>query len=77
MLTFGPSVGRYDGRDIPGWFQDGEAVYDFEGLSGKVVDLSRLDDDQVVMAPGLLYRRRAAGTQTPPAHKEERLLPVF
>lgn len=61
MITAkGPSVGTYRERDIPAWIdaRGGHYVYDrpVRETSGGV-DLKQLARDELVIAPGLIYKR--------------------
>lgn len=51
----GPSIGRYKDRDIPAWVEVQGRRFLFVGVTGPVVDLTTLKDEQCVMAPGLLF----------------------
>ena len=51
----GPSIGRYQDRDIPAWVEIQGRRFRFVGVTGSVVDLTTLKDEQCVMAPGLLF----------------------
>lgn len=57
----GPSIGTYQGRDIPDWLDkagqrfayDRPAMQDRDGTT----PLAQLRPDEFVVAPGLIYRR--------------------
>lgn len=58
VVAFGPSVGRYMGREIPAWLQTADGTrHEYVGVAGAEVQLSRLAAGQSVIAPGLLYQR--------------------
>jgi hypothetical protein len=58
----GPSIGSYKERDIPGWIdaRGGRYVYDrlWDERSG---ELSQLARDELVIAPGLIYKLHIHG----------------
>ena len=62
----GPRIGYYYERPIWAWFCDPDGtVWDFRhAVNPCNVELADLADDEVVMAPGLVYRRREFGRVT-------------
>ena len=53
----GPSVGSYLGRDIPQWISARGHCYAFDRLwDDKRGEISQLGDDEIVVAPGLIYK---------------------
>lgn len=60
-VAFGPSIGTYQGRDIPAWIVSGDGQrLDYVGVAGTRWDLTALGPRQTVMAPGLIYELRVA-----------------
>lgn len=61
IVAFGPSVGAYQGRDIPAWIRHGDGKEsDYVGVAGLMPDLGALGPDQSVIAPGLIYQERVS-----------------
>jgi hypothetical protein len=53
----GPSVGLYLDRDIPAWVAARDGRYVFNRLwDDKRGEISQLGDDEIVIAPGLIYK---------------------
>ncbi|MHB8254141.1 MAG: hypothetical protein ACYDEV_10700 [Acidiferrobacter sp.] len=67
-LVSGPSLGQYAERPIPAWVQDTQGiVWDFVRIVADLefLFLDDLADDEIVIAPGLVYKRRG-DRQAPP-----------
>ncbi len=61
IVEHGPSVGTYLERDIPAWIKTASGrVADYVGTITPAADLDTLADGESVIAPGLIYRDRAA-----------------
>lgn len=61
IVAFGPSVGQYQGRDIPAWFETADGrTSSYVGVSGAVANLDTLLPGQSVIAPGLVYQEDCA-----------------
>lgn len=58
VLEKGPPVGRYRDYNIPAWIKTEDGISDYVRVTGVVVELSELADDECVIAPGLVYKRR-------------------
>lgn len=58
----GPSIGTYRDRDIPAWIKarGGHYEYDRIGVLDKEggFEMSQLASDELVIAPGLIYKRK-------------------
>jgi len=67
VLLSGPSLGQYCEHPIPAWVTNKQGVvWDFE----RTVDPARmglrdLADDEIVVLPGLVYRRRVGRVAVP------------
>ncbi len=62
ITALGPSIGTYQGRDIPAWIESGDGRrHDYAGVSGIYADLEALAPGQCVIAPGLIYQERGSG----------------
>ncbi len=58
-MAFGPSIGLYQGRDIPAWYKTGDlGLHDYVGVAGLMPDLNALRPGQSVISPGLIYQER-------------------
>jgi hypothetical protein len=60
----GPSVGTYRDRDIPAWISTDRGLYEYARPATETdggVELAQLADDEVVIAPGLVYRSLRRG----------------
>jgi hypothetical protein len=58
ILHVGPSIGKYQGCDIPDWHETADGTrYRYVAVCGEQPDLRTLAVDQVVVAPGLIYER--------------------
>lgn len=61
VKELGPPIGKYRGRDIPGYIvseRDGYMAFHRVALQEPegCVDLSQLAPDECVIAPGLIYK---------------------
>lgn len=55
----GPVIGRYYGRDIPQFIINGLGERsDFVRVEPSPVDITKLGDDECIIAPGLVYKRQ-------------------
>ena len=53
----GPSIGTYKDRDIPAWIDARGGHYEYERLwDEKNGELAQLSRDELVIAPGLIYK---------------------
>lgn len=62
-LVLGPSGGTYRERPIPDWIEEGGQRWEFDRtiLDAESLDLRELDDDEVVISPGLIYKEVRRG----------------
>lgn len=60
MERIGPSSGTYRGASIPDWIESRGSMWDFDRtcLGADQIDLRTLSPDELVIYPGLIYRRR-------------------
>jgi|GEM_PF-4195246 len=57
IVAKGPSIGVYRDRDIPAWVIGGDGRYAFDRpWDEESSDLSQLAADEIVIAPGLIYK---------------------
>jgi hypothetical protein len=66
IIEHGPSVGEHHGKEIPAYILDDDGTrYDYNRVAVETdggVELSQLSREEVVIAPGLIYRAIASET---------------
>lgn len=59
VIEFGPSIGTFQGKDVPAFIVTGTGEWlEFVGTGDSPFDLSQLQSDECIIAPGLIYRPR-------------------
>lgn len=63
---FGPVIGQYRGDDIHEWFSDKSGRFQYARIAAEdrngCISLDQLGANEVVIAPGLIYRREVNGS---------------
>lgn len=64
IIEHGPSIGEHNGKEIPAYIVEKNGVrYDYDRIAvyhpDGGVELSQLARNEVVIAPGLIYRETA------------------
>lgn len=67
VIEHGPSIGTFRDKDIPSYIVTSDGVrHEFMGTTLAIeapegsVELARLDQDECVISPGLIYRKPPA-----------------